>query len=102
MDNKTALQMIGHRMVGVQAMVLTEADFVKLDTMNQGLLGCNNLTQEQADREIVRLEAAKKDVMSRMSKEDVKEYETSLAADKDARTARKDAQFGALLKKKGK
>lgn len=102
MDNKTALQMINHRMVGVQAMVLTEADFVTLDNMNQGLLGPNNLTQKQADSEIARLKAAEKDVLGRMSKEDVKEYEASVVADKDARTARKDASFGDLLKKKGK
>lgn len=102
MDNKNALQMIGHRMKGVQAMVLTEEDFVKLDSMNQGLLGHNNITQKQADSEIARLKAAEKDVLSRMSKEDVKEYEASVVADKDARAARKDAEFGVLLKKKGK
>lgn len=102
MENKIALQMITGRMKGVQAMVLTEENFTRLENFNAALLGRNQLTQSQADSEIARLEAARKDVLSRMSKEDVKEYKASVAADEAARADRKDAKFGSLMKKKGK
>lgn len=99
MDNKIALQHIASRMKGVQAMVLTAEDFERLEKFAAGLTGHNQLSQSQADSEIARLEAARKDVLSRMSKDEVEVVEAAIAADVAARTERKDAQFGKLIKK---
>ena len=99
MDNKTALQMIAHRINGVQAMVLTVEDFDKLDKSSIGLKGRNQLSQSKADSEIARLKAARTDVLSRMSKDDVSVVEAAIAADIAARASRKDAQLSRLIKK---
>ncbi len=96
MDNKTALQMIGHRIIGVQARVFTAE--VEANLRHCGL-SQSFMTQERADVEIRRLEAARTDVLSRMSEADVTAVEVAIAADVDARTERKSASFGKLMKK---
>ncbi len=99
MDNKIALQHIAMRMRGVQAMVLTPEDFDRLEKFSAGLKGHNQLSQSQADSEIARLEAARTDVLSRMSKDEVAIVEAAIIADRQARTDRKSASFGKLMKK---
>lgn len=99
MDNKIALQHIASRMKGVRAMVLTAEDFENLDKSVIGLAGRNQLSQSQADSEIARLEAARTDILSRMSKDDVAAVEAAIAADVADLTEHKDEQLDKLIKK---
>ncbi len=97
MDNKMALQMIGHRIVGVQARVFDSK--MESNLRSSGLQGSSWLTQERADVEIRRLKAARDDVLSHMSKEDVATVQDAIAADDAARKARNEGQFNKLMKK---
>lgn len=97
MDNKTALQMIAHRINGVQARVFT-AD-MEANLHHTGVVGSSFLTQDRADVEIARLEAAREDVLSRMSQDDVVAVEAAVAADNAAHAERKSKQLSKLIKK---